>query len=94
MFDAVASITGLNVPLAYGVNALSSASPDAAAAGAAYTVLLYVFPGQANVFDAQYAADVSALPGGNSTTAAEAGLQAGLAVAAALIADRNVSVGR
>src|SRR5215213_9116450 len=61
-------------------------SKDAAAATAAYRVLLNIVPGQQAVLDAQYAASLAAIPDGMSKTR---GIAVGEAAAAAMIAART-----
>ena len=60
-------------------------SQEAAAATAAYRVLLHLVPAQAAVLDAQYAASLAAVPGGSTKTR---GIAVGEAAAAAMIAAR------
>jgi hypothetical protein len=61
-------------------------SKEAAAATAAYRVLLRIVPAQQPVLDAQYAASLAAIPDGSSKTR---GIAVGEAAAAAMIAART-----
>jgi hypothetical protein len=61
-------------------------SQEAAAATAAYRVLLHLVPAQAVVLDAQYAASLAAVPDGSTKTR---GIAVGEAAAAAMIAART-----
>jgi hypothetical protein len=66
--------------------ALPSDSKEAAAATAAYRVLLNIVPGQKAVLDAQYAASLAGIADGSSKTR---GIAVGEAAAAAMIAART-----
>jgi PAP2 superfamily len=66
--------------------ATSSDSKEAAAATAAYRVLLNIVPAQQSVLDAQYAASLAAIPDSVSKTR---GIAVGEAAAAAMIAART-----
>jgi PAP2 superfamily len=66
--------------------ALPSDSKEAAAATAAYRVLLNIVPSQQAVLDAQYAASLAGIPDGSSKTR---GIAVGEAAAAAMIAART-----
>jgi hypothetical protein len=70
--------------------AMPSDSKEAAAAAAAYRVLLWIVPAQQPVLDAQYAASLAGIPNGPSKTR---GIAVGEAAAAAMIAART-NVGR
>ena len=61
-------------------------SKDAAAATAAYRVLLHLFPAQQTMLDAQYAASLAAVPDGMQKTR---GIAVGEGAAAAMIAART-----
>ena len=61
-------------------------SKDAAAAAAAYRVLLNIVPAQQSVLDAQYAASLAGIPDSSSKTR---GIAVGEAAAAAMIAART-----
>ena len=66
--------------------ATPSDSMDAAAATAAYRVLVHLVPAQQATLDAQYAASLAAIPDGSSKTR---GIAVGEAAAAAMIAART-----
>ena len=66
--------------------ATPSDSMDAAAATAAYRVLVHLVPAQQATLDAQYAASLGAIPNGSSKTR---GIAVGEAAAAAMIAART-----
>jgi hypothetical protein len=64
MYDAVASIQGGYQPLLAPFRAAKIASPDAAAATAAYATLSHFFPASASTLDPLYAQAVAAIPDG------------------------------
>jgi hypothetical protein len=66
--------------------ATPSDSKEAAAATAAYRVLLKIVPGQQSTLDAQYAASLTTIPDGSSRTR---GIAVGEAAAAAMLAART-----
>ena len=66
--------------------ATPSDSMDAAAATAAYRVLVHLAPAQQSTLDAQYSASLGAIPNGSSKTR---GIAVGEAAAAAMIAART-----
>lgn len=66
MFDAVNGISGKYVPLRVTDAAPPGARPEAAAAYAAYTTLVSLFPAKQAMFDAQLAASLAEIPAGNS----------------------------
>ena len=84
VFEAVNAITGEYEPY-IGVTALTGASPEAAAATAAYRVLKTYFPAAPNLVQA-YAESLAAISDGASKTN---GIAAGEAAAAAMIANRQ-----
>lgn len=87
MFDAVNAIDGgYEGYLISGRLATPFDSQDAAAATAAYRVLLNVFPAQQTVLDAHYAASLAPIPAGTAKTR---GIAVGEAAAAAMIAART-----
>ena len=87
VYDAVNAIDGghegylLNARVA-----TPSDSKEAAAATAAYRVLLKIVPGQQSTLDAQYAASLTTVPDGSSKTR---GIAVGEAAAAAMLAART-----
>jgi hypothetical protein len=84
MYDAVNAITGDYRPFYYQGSAAPNASIDAAVASAAHRVLVNYFPAQQSDLDSQYAAFLAAV---DPQTKA-AGVAAGEAAAASLIAAR------
>lgn len=66
IFDAVNGISGRYTPLRVTDPAPPGARPEAAAAYAAYTTLVSLFPAKQAMFDAQLAASLAEIPGGNS----------------------------
>jgi len=64
MYDAVVTIEGGYEPYAGGVRALANASPEVAAATAAYRVLKHYFPASAANLTADYAAFLAGAPNG------------------------------
>jgi hypothetical protein len=85
VFEAVNAITGDYEPYLGSVVAPVGASPDAAAATAAYRVLRTYFPGAAATLDAAYAASLDAIPNG---PAEDYGIATGEDAAAQMIALR------
>ena len=77
VFDAVDAIEPKYQPYAIATPASRRASPDAAAASAAYTALLGLFPQQKAVLDAEWNTSLAAIPGG-------AGKRAGVALGASV----------
>ena len=87
VYDAVNSITDSHEGyLLTGRVGQPFDSQDAAAATAAYRVLLNIVPGQQPVLDAHYAASLAAVPDGSAKTR---GIAVGEAAAAAMIAART-----
>jgi hypothetical protein len=84
VFEAVNAITGEYQPYLGTVVAPAGASPDAAAAAAAYAVLKNYFPAAATL-DPAYAASLAAIPNG---PAKDSGIATGQAAAAKMIASR------
>jgi hypothetical protein len=84
VYDAISGIDGTPGYL-LNMTAPSDASPDAAVAAAADTVLDYLYAAQAPSFDAQLASELAAIPNGQSKTD---GVAFGVAVADAIIALR------
>jgi hypothetical protein len=92
VFDAVNGIKGRFTqfhPELLTTNAPRGASAPAAAAGAAYTALVALFPAQKSTFDAQLAATLAALPDGGTTPPVTRGLAWGQTVANAILAWRS-----
>jgi hypothetical protein len=85
MFDAVNATGPRYQSYLAGVPDGSGASPEAAAVGAAYGVLIRLYPTQAVALDAARAASLAAIPDGPAKTL---GLAVGDEVAAALVAAR------
>src|SRR5829696_6425211 len=85
VYDAVNSIERRHAPYLVLAPAQPWDSQDAAAATAAYRVLVNILPAQASSFDALYAASLAAVPEG---AAKDGGIAAGEAAAAAMIAAR------
>lgn len=87
VYDAVNAITGQYRPFYYYGTAQPNASVDAAAVAAAHRVLVSYFPTQQNDLDTQFAASLAGItPDGSDINA---GVAAGEAAAAALIAVRS-----
>lgn len=86
MFDAVNSVTPGFHPYAIEVPGAAGASAEAAAASAAYRVLLLRSPAQKPALDAALAASLAAIPDG---PAKEQGIAVGAAAAAAIVALRQ-----
>jgi hypothetical protein len=85
VFEAVNAITRDYKPYLGVITAPASASPDAAAVAAAYTVLKTYFPGSAAALDAASSASLAAIPNG---PAKAAGIAVGQAAALAVMAAR------
>jgi hypothetical protein len=85
VFEAVNAITGDYTPYLGTVAAPAGASVDAAAATAAYRVLLRYFPTSATTLNAAYANSLAAIPDGQAKSE---GITAGEAAATAMIALR------
>jgi hypothetical protein len=86
MYDAVVTIEGGYEPYAPQPRAQANASPEVAAATAAYRVLSHYFPKSADNLAADYAASLSDIPDGVGKVH---GTRVGEAAAAALIAERG-----
>ena len=86
MYDAVVTIEGGYQPYLPQPRAHANASPEVAAATAAYRVLSHYFPTSADKLAADYAASLSDIPEGVGKVH---GLRVGEAAAAALIAERG-----
>src|SRR3954470_9827041 len=84
VFEAVNAITGDFEPYLDTVSAPAGASPEAAAAAAAYTVLKHYFPLASNL-DPAYAASLAAIPDGSAKAD---GIATGQAAAARMILAR------
>jgi hypothetical protein len=85
VFEAVNAITRQYKPYLGTINAANDASPEAAAAAAAYGVLSNYFPASLSTLNAAYASSLSAIPNSSGKTA---GIATGQAAAAAMIAAR------
>jgi hypothetical protein len=86
VYDAVNAIDRQYSPYLYFSNrVLPRASKDAAAATAAYRVLVSIVPGQQAALEQLYAASLAAIP---SSTAKTAGIEYGEEAAAVMIANR------
>jgi hypothetical protein len=85
MFDAVNSITRQFDPYAVRLRALDSGSPDAAAAAAAHSALVQLYPARRQALDAAYAASLASIPGGPGKIS---GVAIGEAVAVRILAMR------
>ena len=68
MFDAINGISRNYTPLRITDAPPPGARPEAAAAYAAYTTLVSLFPAKQAMFDAQLAASLAEIPGGNSSS--------------------------
>jgi hypothetical protein len=88
VYDAVNAITGQYRPFYYHGTAAQNASIDAAVAAAAHRVLVNYFPAQQNDLDAQFATSLAGISPGDKA-ARDAGVAAGEAAAAAVIAARS-----
>jgi hypothetical protein len=82
MYDAVVTIEGRYEPYAPQPRAHANASPEVAAATAAYRVLSYYFPASADNLAADYAASLAGIPAGVATVH---GKRVGEAAAAEII---------
>ena len=85
VYDAVNAIEGGNAPYLRGHPAPRAASPDAAAAAAAHTVLLALFPSQQPAIDSQYQDSLSQVGGGAHV---RQGIRVGTDAAEAILAAR------
>lgn len=85
MYDAVVAIEGRYAPYLDQPRARSKASPEVAAATAAYAVLRYYFPTSADALRQDYLASLADAPKG---AALAHGVRAGAAAATTLIRDR------
>jgi hypothetical protein len=85
VYDAVVAIEGGFEPYLIVPGVPPGSSPEAAAAAAAYGVLVSYFPAQKPALDAAYAASLAAIPDG---TAEDRGVLVGQQVATGLIAAR------
>jgi PAP2 superfamily len=85
VFDAVNAISPRYASYDISVNAPPTASADAAAASAAYTALVGLFPSQKPVLDAELATSLSAIPAGRAKAQ---GIALGTSVATQILADR------
>jgi hypothetical protein len=88
MFDAVNSILGGYRSYTQLPRATRPASLNAAIAAAAHDTLVAMFPSQQPQFDARYAADIGALPGGAGDTQVRNGVAIGKRAAALILARR------
>jgi hypothetical protein len=87
IYDAVNAIDGGHTVFAVApTTSPSGASPEAATAAAAYTVLSALLPTQQATLDAQYSAFLSGIPDGAAKTA---GIAVGTEVAAAFLLERS-----
>ncbi|MDI1461328.1 vanadium-dependent haloperoxidase [Catellatospora sp. KI3] len=86
VYDAVNGITRTHRPYLLQVDAGPGDSIDAAAATAAYRMLVHLFPGQAGVLQTKYQASLAAIPDG---PAEQGGIADGEQAAAAMIAART-----
>ncbi|HST07749.1 MAG TPA: hypothetical protein VLJ83_06225 [Gemmatimonadaceae bacterium] len=86
MFEAINAIEHRYAPYSFKGRAPAGASADAAAAAAASSVLLKLFPDQAQVVQAAYSASLAAIPDGNAKSA---GIALGNEVAAQCAAMRD-----
>ncbi|HEV8581765.1 MAG TPA: vanadium-dependent haloperoxidase [Thermoanaerobaculia bacterium] len=86
IFDAVNGILGGYTPFHVVASAPAGASPEAAAAAAAHTALVALFPSQQATFDAALNASLSAIPDGSAKTA---GISWGASVAEQILALRS-----
>jgi membrane-associated phospholipid phosphatase len=86
VFDAVNSIVPTAASYATTAKAPRSASPDAAAASAAYTALVALFPKEKAMLDAELAASLAAIPGG---TRRDQGVAVGISAANQILALRS-----
>ena len=84
IYDAVNAIVGGNAPY-LPLHAPRSASPDAAAAAAAHTVMLSLFPSQQSVIDAKFQDSLSQIGGGEHV---RRGIRIGVEAANRILAAR------
>jgi hypothetical protein len=85
IYDAVNAIVGGHAPYLVG-HGPRSASPEAAAAAAAHTALLVLFPGQQSVIDAKFEDSLSQIGTGESV---RQGIRVGNTAAFAILAART-----
>ncbi len=85
MFDAVNAIVREFQPYAVTLRAPEGASPEAAAAAAAHSALVELYPDQRPALDAAYAASLVSIPDGSGETS---GITLGEAVASRILAMR------
>jgi hypothetical protein len=85
VYDAVNAIEGGHAPYVFQRPAPRSASPDAAAAAAANTALLALFPSQKSVIDAKFEDALAQIGGGEHV---RQGIRVGAAAANAVLAAR------
>ncbi len=86
IFDSVNAVDRKYTPYAVGPFADHSASPETAAAAAAHSVLVSLYPTRQASLDAAYTASLAAIPNGSSKTA---GISVGESVAALILALRS-----
>lgn len=86
MYDAVNAIDGGYTPYLVAPDATPFDSQDAAAATAAYLVLVHLVPAQQPALEGLYTASLAAIPDG---AAEDGGIAAGVAAANAMIAERT-----
>lgn len=86
MYDAVNAIDGGYTPYLVAPDATPFDSQDAAAATAAYLVLVHLVPAQQPALEGLYTASLAAIPDG---AAENGGIAAGVAAANAMIAERT-----
>jgi len=86
MFEAINAVEHRYTPYAFKGRAPAGASAEAAAAAAASSVLLKLFPDQAQAVDAAYAASVAKIPDGSAKTS---GIALGQEVGAACLSMRE-----
>jgi hypothetical protein len=86
IFEAVNAVEQRYAPYAFKGRAPAGASSEAAAAAAAYSVLLKLFPDQAAAIEAAYAASMASIPEGNGKLS---GIALGREVGAQCLAMRD-----
>jgi hypothetical protein len=86
MFEAINAVEPRYAPYAFKGRAPAGASAEAAAAAAASSVLVKLFPDQAQAVDAAYAASVAKIPDGSAKTS---GIALGQEVGAACLSMRE-----
>jgi hypothetical protein len=86
MFDAINAVERRYVPYAFKGHAPNGASAEAAADAAASSILVKLFPDQAEPVEAAYAASVAKIPDGDAKTS---GIALGRAVAAECLSMRE-----